>query len=406
MSFDVNKTRDDFPILEKIIHDKKLVYLDSAASAQKPLSVINSMKKFQEEEYANVHRGIHYLSNLATDQYELSRKKVKDFINADDENEIIFTMGATDAINLVAQSLSYDYFNPGDEIILTIMEHHSNIVPWHFLREKCGVNIKWIDCDNNGVIQVEDFVSTISDKTKLISITQMSNVLGSEIPLKEIINIAHDKNIRVLVDGCQGIAHLDTNVKDLNCDYYVFSGHKLYGPTGVGVLYGKYNLLESMHPWRGGGEMIKEVFKDQVTYSKPPAKFEAGTPNIVQAVGLGAAIDYFVEKKKQGLFDYEEEIAKYFHNEINKLPKVKVYGEKNIKSPMISFIVDGSHPHDIATIVDKEGVAIRAGQHCTQPLLEFFNLSSTARASIGMYTNKSDVNIFINALNKAISFFD
>ena len=354
MNFDINKTRDDFPILEKRIHDKKLVYLDSAASAQKPSSVINSMKKFQEEEYANVHRGIHYLSNLATDQYELSRKKVKDFINADNENEIIFTMGATDAINLVAQSLSYDYFNPGDEIILTIMEHHSNIVPWHFLREKCGVNIKWIDCDDNGVVKVEDFVSTISDKTKLISITQMSNVLGSEIPLKEIISIAHDKNIRVLVDGCQGIAHLDTDVKDLNCDYYVFSGHKLYGPTGVGVLYGKYDLLESMYPWRGGGEMIQEVFKDQVTYSKPPAKFEAGTPNIVQAVGLGAAIDYFVEKKKQGLFDYEEEIAKYFHNEINKLTKVKVYGEKNIKSPMISFIVDGSHPHDIATIIDKK----------------------------------------------------
>ena len=406
MSYDINKTRDDFPILEKIIHNKKLVYLDSAASAQKPLSVINSMKKFQEEEYANVHRGIHFLSNLATDQYELSRKKVKDFINADNENEIIFTMGATDAINLVAQSLSYDYFNPGDEIILTIMEHHSNIVPWHFLREKCGVNIKWIDCDDDGVVKVEDFVSAISDKTKLIAITQMSNVLGSEIPLKEIINIAHDKNIRVLVDGCQGIAHLDTDVKDLNCDYYVFSGHKLYGPTGVGVLYGKYNLLESMHPWRGGGEMISEVFKDHVTYSKPPAKFEAGTPNIVQAVGLGAAIDYFVEKKKQGLFDYEEKIAKYFHNEINKLPKVKVYGEKNIKSPMISFIVNGSHPHDIATIVDKEGVAIRAGQHCTQPLLDFFNLSSTARASIGMYTNKSDIDIFINALNKAISFFD
>ena len=406
MNFDINKTRDDFPILEKRIHDKKLVYLDSAASAQKPTSVINSMKKFQEEEYANVHRGIHYLSNLATDQYEFSRKKVKDFINADSESEIIFTMGATDAINLVAQSLSYDYFNPGDEIILTIMEHHSNIVPWHFLREKCGVNIKWIDCDDNGVIKVEDFVSTISDKTKLISITQMSNVLGSKIPLKDIINIAHDKNIRVLVDGCQGIAHLETDVKDLNCDYYVFSGHKLYGPTGVGVLYGKYDLLESMHPWRGGGEMIQEVFKDQVTYSKPPAKFEAGTPNIVQAVGLGTAIDYFVEKKKQGLFDYEEEIAKYFHNEINKLTKVKVYGEKNIKSPMISFIVDGSHPHDIATIIDKEGVAIRAGQHCTQPLLDFFNLSSTARASIGMYTNKNDIDIFIKALNKAISFFD
>lgn len=406
MRFDIENTRKDFPILKKKVNDKKLVYLDSAASAQKPLSVINSMKRFQEEEYSNVHRGIHYLSNLATDQYESSRRKVKDFINANSEDEIIFTMGATDAINLVAQSLSFDFFKKEDEIILTVMEHHSNIVPWHFLREKCGVNIKWINCDENGIVKVEDFIKAISDKTKLISITQMSNVLGSEIPLKEIIRVAHDKNIRVLVDGCQGIAHLDTDVKDLNCDYYVFSGHKLYGPTGVGVLYGKYDHLETMHPWRGGGEMINEVFKDKVTYSKPPAKFEAGTPNIVQAVGLGAAIDYFIEKKKQGLFYYEEEIATYFHNEINKLPKVKVYGKENLKSPMVSFTVNGSHPHDIATIVDKEGVAIRAGQHCTQPLLDFFNLSSTARASIGMYTNKNDIDIFINSLNKAISFFD
>tara|TARA_B100000214_G_scaffold90714_1_gene62661 strand:- start:142 stop:1362 length:1221 start_codon:yes stop_codon:yes gene_type:complete len=406
MRFDIENTRKDFPILKKKVNDKKLVYLDSAASAQKPLSVINSMKRFQEEEYSNVHRGIHYLSNLATDQYESSRRKVKDFINANSEDEIIFTMGATDAINLVAQSLSFDFFKKEDEIILTVMEHHSNIVPWHFLREKCGVNIKWINCDENGIVKVEDFIKAISDKTKLISITQMSNVLGSEIPLKEIIRVAHDKNIRVLVDGCQGIAHLDTDVKDLNCDYYVFSGHKLYGPTGVGVLYGKYDHLETMHPWRGGGEMINEVFKDKVTYSKPPAKFEAGTPNIVQAVGLGAAIDYFMEKKKQGLFNYEEEIATYFHNEINKLPKVKVYGKENLKSPMVSFTVNGSHPHDIATIVDKEGVAIRAGQHCTQPLLDFFNLSSTVRASIGMYTNKNDIDIFINSLNKAISFFD
>ncbi|MBN44423.1 MAG: cysteine desulfurase [Rhodobiaceae bacterium] len=406
MRYDIENTRNDFPILKKRVNDKKLVYLDSAASAQKPLSVINSMKRFQEEEYSNVHRGIHYLSNLATDQYEYSRRKVKNFINANSEDEIIFTMGATDAINLVAQSLSFDFFKKEDEIILTVMEHHSNIVPWHFLREKCGVNIKWINCDENGIVKVEDFVESISDKTKLISITQMSNVLGSEIPLKEIIKVAHDKNIRVLVDGCQGIAHLDTDVQDLNCDYYVFSGHKLYGPTGVGVLYGKYDHLETMHPWRGGGEMINEVFKDRVTYSKPPAKFEAGTPNIVQAVGLGAAIDYFIEKKKQGLFYYEEEIATYFHNEISKLPKVTVYGKENLKSPMVSFTVDGSHPHDIATIVDKEGVAIRAGQHCTQPLLDFFNLSSTARASIGMYTNKSDIDIFINSLNKAISFFD
>ena len=406
MTFDVEKTRKDFPILSREIQGNNLTYLDNAASSQKPKDVLEGIKQFESNDYSNVHRGLHTLSVLSTSAYEESRKIVQKFLNAKSLEEIIFTSGGTDSVNLVASSYADEHLSKGDEIIITTMEHHANIVPWHFLRERKGVQIKWIDCDDNGIIKVEDFLNTITDKTKLISITQMSNVLGSEIPLKEIIKVAHENNIRVLVDGCQGIAHLDTDVQDLDCDYYVFSGHKLYGPTGVGILYGKYDLLESMYPWRGGGEMIKEVFKDQVTYSKPPAKFEAGTPNIVQAVGLGAAIDYFAEKKKQGLFNYEEEIAKYFHNEISKLPRVKVYGKENIKRPMISFTVDGSHPHDIATIVDKEGVAIRAGQHCTQPLLDFFNLSSTARASIGMYTNKNDIDIFIKALNKAISFFD
>jgi len=406
MIYDIQNVRDDFPILSRDLYGKPLVYLDSAASAQKPKQVIEQIKEFEENEYANVHRGIHFLSNASTDAFELSRRKIQKFLNADKQEEIIFTLGATDSINLVANSLGENFFKKDDEIILTVMEHHSNIVPWHFLREKAGVKIKWVDCDEQGNISLEDIKKTVTDKTKFISITQMSNVLGSELPLKEIISFSHEKNIMVLIDGCQGIAHMQTDVKDLDCDFYVFSGHKLYGPTGIGVLYGKHEILNNMPPWRGGGSMIREVKKESITFADSPSRFEAGTPNITQAIGLGAAIDYFNSKIKTGLFDYENEIAKYFHNEINKLTKVKVYGEKNIKSPMISFTVDGSHPHDIATIIDKEGVAIRAGQHCTQPLLDFFNLSSTARASIGMYTNKNDIDIFIKALNKAISFFD
>ena len=328
------------------------------------------------------------------------------FLNADKQEEIIFTLGATDSINLVANCLGENFFKKDDEIILTVMEHHSNIVPWHFLREKVGVKIKWVDCDNQGNISLDDIKKIVTDKTKFISITQMSNVLGSDLPLKEIIKFSHEKNILVLIDGCQGIAHMQTDVKDLDCDFYVFSGHKLYGPTGVGVLYGKHDILNNLPPWRGGGEMIREVKKESVTFADSPSRFEAGTPNIIQAVGLGAAIDYFHSKVKLGLFDYEKKIAQYFHNEIQAVNKVKVYGKENLSSPMISFTVDGAHPHDIAAIIDREGVAIRAGHHCTQPLMSFFNLNSTARASIGMYTDKNDINLFIKALDKAITFFD
>ncbi len=269
-----------------------------------------------------------------------------------------------------------------------------------------GVKIKWVDCDNQGNISLDDIKKIVTNKTKFISITQMSNVLGSDLPLKEIIKFSHEKNILVLIDGCQGIAHMQTDVKDLDCDFYVFSGHKLYGPTGVGVLYGKHDILNNLPPWRGGGEMIREVKKESVTFADSPSRFEAGTPNIIQAVGLGVAIDYFHSKVKSGLFDYEKKIAQYFHNEIQAVNKVKVYGEENLSSPMISFTVDGAHPHDIAAIIDREGVAIRAGHHCTQPLMSFFNLNSTARASIGMYTDKNDINLFIKALDKAITFFD
>ena len=406
MIYDVEKVRNDFPILSREVYGKPLVYLDSAASAQKPKKVIEQIKEFQETDYANVHRGIHFLSNASTDAFESARKKVQKFLNADKQEEIIFTLWATDSINLIANCLGENFFKKDDEIILTVMEHHSNIVPWHFLREKVGVKIKWVDCDNQGNISLDDIKKIVTEKTKFISITQMSNVLGSDLPLKEIIKFSHEKNILVLIDGCQGIAHMQTDVKDLDCDFYVFSGHKLYGPTGVGVLYGKHDILNNLPPWRGGGEMIREVKKESVTFADSPSRFEAGTPNIIQAVGLGVAIDYFHSKVKSGLFDYEKKIAQYFHNEIQAVNKVKVYGEENLSSPMISFTVDGAHPHDIAAIIDREGVAIRAGHHCTQPLMSFFNLNSTARASIGMYTDKNDINLFIKALDKAITFFD
>ena len=404
--FSIDNTRKDFPILNREVYGKPLVYLDSAASSQKPKQVIESIKKFEENDYANVHRGIHFLSNASTDAFEAARKKIKKFLNAKREEEIIFTLGATDSINLVANSLGENFFKKDDEIMLTVMEHHSNIVPWHFLREKIGVKIKWLDCDQQGNISLDEIKKIVTEKTKLISITHMSNVLGSDLPLKEIIKFSHEREIKVLVDGCQGIAHKLTDVQELDCDFYVFSGHKIYGPTGVGVLYGKYDTLNEMPPWRGGGEMIREVKKEAITFADLPSRFEAGTPNIVQAVGLGHAIDYFDSKINEGLFDYEEDIAKYFHNEIQSIKKIKVYGEKNITSPLISFTVDGAHPHDIATIIDREGVATRAGHHCCQPLMSFFNVNSTARASIGMYTNKNDIDIFIKALDKAITFFD
>jgi len=404
--FDIKEVRKDFPILSREVYGKPLVYLDSAASSQKPRHVMEHIKKFEEADYANVHRGIHFLSNASTDAFELARKKVKNFLNADREEEIIFTLGATDSINLVANSLGENFFKKDDEIILTVMEHHSNIVPWHFLREKVGVKIKWVDCDDQGNISLEDIKNIVTEKTKLISITEMSNVLGSKTPLKEIIKFSHEREILVLVDGCQGVAHNIIDVQELDCDFYVFSGHKIYGPTGVGVLYGKFDILDSMPPWRGGGEMIREVKKDSITFADLPSRFEAGTPNITQAIGLGFAIDYFISKIDDGLFSYEKEIAQYFHNEVQGIKKIKVYGEKNISSPLISFTVDGTHPHDIATLIDREGVAIRAGHHCCQPLLKFLNVNSTARASIGMYTDKNDIDIFIKALDKAITFFD
>jgi len=406
MTFNIDKIRKDFPILQRTINGNRLTYLDSAASSQKPIQVIDYIRNFQKRDYANVHRGLHFLSNASTEAFEGAREKVKNFLNANRVEEIVFTMGATDAINLVAYSYAEPNLIKDDEIILSTLEHHSNIVPWNFLRERKGINIKWVDNDNNGNISVESIRNLVTKKTKIIAITQMSNVLGSIIPLKEIIQFAHSKEILVLVDGCQGIAHQETDIRDLDCDFYVFSGHKLYGPTGVGVLYAKYELLDKMRPWRGGGEMIKEVSKDSISYGNPPYKFEAGTPNFVQVVGLGKAIDYFTERNKEDIFQHEHSISEYAYESLSNMKALKLYGDKNISSPIISFSVEGSHPHDIATIIDNYGVAIRAGHHCAQPLMNFLGVTSTARASIGMYTSKEDIDNLIISLEKAIKIFN
>jgi len=406
MTFDVEKTRKDFPILSREIQGNNLTYLDNAASSQKPIDVLEGIKQFESNDYSNVHRGLHTLSVLSTSAYEESRKIVQKFLNAKSLEEIIFTSGGTDSVNLVASSYADEHLSKGDEIIITTMEHHANIIPWHFLRERKGVQIKWIDCDQNGKLDINQFEKAITSKTKLIAVTQMSNVLGASPDIKNIIDLSHSKGIPVLIDGCQGVVHEKIDVQDLDCDFYLFSGHKLYGPNGIGILYAKSQYLDKMRPWRGGGDMIKYVQKENITYSDAPNKFEAGTPNITGAVGLGMAINYFEKKIKEGLFDHELKISNYLHNQIKTVKDIVIYGEENIDSPIVTFNVEGQHPHDISTIIDNYGVAIRAGQHCCGPLMDLLGINASARASIAMYTNQQDIDNFIEALERSIALFN
>ena len=406
MTFDVEKTRKDFPILSREIQGNNLTYLDNAASSQKPIDVLEGIKQFESNDYSNVHRGLHTLSVLSTSAYEESRKIVQKFLNAKSLEEIIFTSGGTDSVNLVASSYADEHLSKGDEIIITTMEHHANIVPWHFLRERKGVQIKWIDCDQNGKLDINQFEKAITSKTKLIAVTQMSNVLGASPDIKNIIDLSHSQGIPVLIDGCQGVVHEKIDVQDLDCDFYLFSGHKLYGPNGIGILYAKSQYLDSMRPWRGGGDMIKYVQKENITYNDAPNKFEAGTPNITGAVGLGMAINYFEKKIKEGLFDHELKISNYLHNQIKTVKDIVIYGEENIDSPIVTFNVEGQHPHDISTIIDNYGVAIRAGQHCCGPLMDLLGINASARASIAMYTNQQDIDNFIEALERSIALFN
>ncbi len=404
-SFDVERVRADFPILSETVHGKPLVYLDNGASAQKPTQVIEAITRAYSAEYANVHRGLHHLSNLATENFEKARGKVRAFLNAAHDEEIIFTRNATEAVNLVASSFGAPRIEAGDEILITIMEHHSNIVPWHFLRERQGAVLKWAPVADDGTFLLDEFEKLISPRTKMIALTQMSNVLGTILPIKDIVRIAHDHGVPVLVDGAQGAVHLPVDVQDLDCDFYTFTGHKLYGPTGIGVLYGKKALLEAMRPYQGGGEMIGYVTTDEVTYATPPHRFEAGTPAIVQAIGLGAAIDYVEAIGREKIAAHEHDVATYAMDQLGALNWVRIFGRAKGKGGIMSFDVDGAHPHDISTVLDRSGVAVRAGTHCCEPLMVRFGVTSTCRASFGMYNDRGDVDRLVEALYKARSMF-
>ncbi|MFC0242707.1 cysteine desulfurase [Rhodopseudomonas telluris] len=404
-SYDVAKVREDFPALALKVYGKDLVYLDNAASAQKPRAVLERMTKAYESEYANVHRGLHYLANAATEAYEGGRSRVQGFLNARKPEEIIFTRNATEAINLVASSFGAPNIGEGDEIVLSIMEHHSNIVPWHFLRERQGAVLKWAPVDDEGNFLIDEFEKLLSPKTKLVAITQMSNALGTIVPVKEVVKIAHDRGIPVLIDGSQGAVHLTIDVQDLDCDFYIMTGHKLYGPTGIGVLYGKYDVLSKMRPYNGGGEMIREVAQDWVTYGDPPHRFEAGTPAIVEAVGLGAAIDYVNSIGKERIAAHEHDLLTYAEERLREINALRIIGTAKGKGPVISFEMKGAHPHDVATVIDRQGVAVRAGTHCVMPLLERFQVTATCRASFGMYNTREEVDQLAQALIKARDLF-
>ena len=402
---DIQKIRDDFPILKKkILNDKDLVYLDTAASAQKPQVVIDEINSFYCNNYSNVSRGVHTLSVESTFKYEDARKKVQKFINADSEREIIFTKSATESINLISSSFAEKYINEGDEIILSIMEHHSNIIPWFLIRDKYKCKILFANIDSNGYIDEEHFKSLITEKTKLASITHLSNVFGTIIN-QNIINLCNNAGVPVLLDGCQSAAHIPIDIKSLGCDFFVFSGHKLYAPTGIGVLYGKENLLDELPPYQGGGGMIANVSTDGATYTDLPAKFEAGTPPLVEAYGLGIAIDYVEEFGISEISEYEKKLTGYALDKMQELDFMEIHGGNNDKHSIISFNLSNIHPHEVSSFLDVEGVAIRAGHHCCQPLMKHLNLNSTARVSFGMYNTEYEVDIFINALRKCRDFF-
>jgi cysteine desulfurase/selenocysteine lyase len=404
-AYDVNNIRADFPILATKVYGKPLVYLDNASSAQKPQAVLDRLQRAYTTQYANVHRGLHYLANEATEAYEGARDKVAAFVNAGRKEEIIFTRNATEAINLVAYTFGRERVKEGDEIILSIMEHHSNIVPWHFLRERHGAVIKWAPVDDDGNFLLDEFERLFTPRTRMVAITHMSNMLGTLVPVKEVTRIAHAHGVPVLIDGAQGAVHCDVDVQDIDCDFYALTGHKLYGPTGIGVLYGKYKHLEAMPPFNGGGEMIREVAQDVITYGDPPHKFEAGTPSIVQAIGLGAALDYVSSIGKPRIRAHEDGLLCYAQDRLREINSLRIFGTAKDKGPIVSFEIKGAHPHDVATIIDRSGVAVRAGTHCVMPLLARFGVTASCRASFAMYNTREEIDILAQALIKAQNFF-
>src|SRR3954466_7180495 len=404
-TYDVARVREDFPALALKVYGKDLVYLDNAASARKPKAVLDRMMQAYTSEYANVHRGLHYLANIAPEGYEGGRERVAKFLNAGRSEEIIFTRSATEAINLVASSWGEPNIGEGDEIVISIMEHHSNIVPWHFLRERHGAVIKWAPVDDEGNFLIDEFEKLLTKRTKLVAITQMSNALGTFVPIKEVIKIAHARSIPVLVDGSQAAVHLPVDVQDLDCDFYAFTGHKVYGPTGIGALYAKHEHLVAMRPFNGGGEMIREVAKDWVTYGDPPHKFEAGTPPIVQAIGLGAAINYVNSIGRERIAAHEHDLTQYAHERLREINSLRLIGTARDKGGVISFEMKGAHAHDVAAVIARRGIAVRAGTHCVMPLLERFNVTATCRASFAMYNTREEVDHLAQALIKARELF-
>jgi len=404
-SFDVMKVREDFPILAERPYGKPLAYLDNAASSQKPRQVIERVVHAYEHEYANVHRGLHYLANAATDAYESAREKVRAYLNAGSTDEIIFTRGATEALNIVAASFGRAHIGPGDEIVLTTMEHHSNIVPWHFHRERNGAVLKWVDVDDEGNFSLEAFEQALTPRTKIVAITHMSNVLGTIVPIDKVIEIAHARGVPVCVDGSQGAVHLPVDVRALDVDFYVVTGHKLYGPTGVGALYAKRKWLESLPPYAGGGEMIENVTRDTVTYNEPPHRFEAGTPPIVQAIGLGAALDYVEGLGRARIRAHEDALRDYAHERLSRINSLRIIGRARDKGAIVSFEMKGAHAHDVATVIDRSGVAVRAGTHCAMPLMQRFGVTSTCRASFALYNTMEEVDALAQALSRAEAMF-
>ncbi len=403
--YDVEKIRNDFPILQTKVHGKQLVYLDNAATSQKPISVIKKAQEYYSSMNSNIHRGVHALSQVSTEAYESARIKIKSFINALGKNEIIFTRGTTESINLVAQSYGRANFKEGDEVIISQMEHHSNIVPWQMICEEKGAKLKVIPINDEGEIIFEEFENLLTHKTKFISVVYVSNSLGTVNPVKNIIDLAHQNNVPVLLDSAQAVNHIPIDVQKLDCDFLAFSGHKIYGPTGIGVLYGKINLLESMPPYQGGGDMIETVTFERTTYNELPYKFEAGTPNIAGAIGLGEAINYISRVGLENIALHEKYLLDYATEAVIDIPGLKIIGTAKEKVSVLSFVLDDVHPHDIGTFLDFEGVAIRTGHHCTQPVMDRYNIPATSRASFAMYNTKEEINTLVNGLRKITEVF-
>jgi cysteine desulfurase/selenocysteine lyase len=404
--YDVATIRRDFPILAREVYGKPLVYLDNAASAQKPNVVIDAMTRLMREDYANVHRGLHYLANASTEAYEAARESARRFLNAAHLEEIVFTRSSTGSLNLVASSLGRHLgIQEGDEIILSVLEHHSNIVPWHYWRERHGAVLKWAPIDEDGNFLVEEFEKLISPRTKIVALTQMSNAIGTIVPIAEIAAICRAYKIPLVVDGSQGAVHLPVDVQALGCDFYCFTGHKTYGPTGSGVLWGKREWLEKLPPYEGGGEMIVTVSEDAITYNDPPHRFEAGTPAIVEAVGLGAALDYMMALGRENIAAHEAKLGAYARQRLGEMNSIRIFGAAKLQGAIVSFEMKGAHAHDVATVIDRAGVAVRAGTHCAMPLLARYGVTSTCRASFGLYNTLEEVDSLVESLRKAESLF-